>query len=192
MRRWSGPRPAAHQRATADNFWSKARNGDPGPNRMMSPWFLGDPILNWEKSASGYAGIRAIANTREALFAAMKRKETFATTGPRMSVRFFGGRDYAPSDTHRPNLARIGYADGVPMGGVLSRAPVGRAPRFLIHAAGAVLDQVEPPSSPFGRPLRGGALSAQCSVTRRSRCFCIAPSSRLAPDRNHLRAGDPT
>jgi hypothetical protein len=133
--------------ADEDNFWGKARNGEPGPNRMMSPWFLGDPILNWETSASGYAGIWASANTREALFAAMKRKETFATTGPRMTVRFFGGWDYAPGDAHRPNLARIGYAGGVPMGGDLTRAPAGRAPRFLIHATkdpdGANLDRVQ-------------------------------------------------
>jgi hypothetical protein len=133
--------------ADDDNFWGKARNGEPGPKRLMSPWFLGDAVLNWETSASGYAGIWATANTREALFAAMKRKETYATTGPRMDVRFFGGWDYAAGDAHRSDLARVGYAKGVPMGGDLTAAPRGKAPRFLIRAVkdpdGANLDRVQ-------------------------------------------------
>jgi hypothetical protein len=133
--------------ADDDNFWGKARNGEPDPKRVMSPWFTGDPLLNWETSASGYAGIWATANTREALFAAMQRKETYATTGPRMTVRFFGGWDYAAGDAHRPDLARIGYAKGVPMGGDLTNAPRGKAPRFLIRAVkdpdGANLDRVQ-------------------------------------------------
>jgi hypothetical protein len=133
--------------ADDDNFWGKARNGEPGPDRLMSPWFIGDPILNWETSASGYAGIWATSNTREALFGAMKRRETYATTGPRMTVRFFGGWSYAARDAHRPDLARIGYAKGVPMGGDLTSAPRGRAPRFLIRAVkdpdGANLDRVQ-------------------------------------------------
>ena len=52
----------------------------------------------------------ATENTREALFAAMKRKEVYATTGPRMIVRFFGGWNYQQEDCLKPDLARVGYA----------------------------------------------------------------------------------
>ena len=86
-------------------------------------------------------------NTREALFAAMRRKEVYASTGPRMTVRFFGGWRYSDADAARPDLARVGYAKGVPMGGDLTEAPMGKAPRFLIRAVkdphGANLDRVQ-------------------------------------------------
>jgi hypothetical protein len=101
----------------------------------------------WKYSAAGYAGVWATENTRESLFAAMKRKETFATTGPRMTVRFFGGWDYDDTDALKPDLARIGYAKGVPMGGDLTNAPNDKAPAFLIQAIrdpdGANLDRVQ-------------------------------------------------
>ena len=98
-------------------------------------------------SASGYTGIWATENTREALFAAMKRKEVYATTGPRISLRFFGGWDFEPQDSASPNLALIGYQKGVPMGGDLSNTPMNKSPRFLIRAvkdpAGANLDRLQ-------------------------------------------------
>ena len=97
--------------------------------------------------ASGYAAVWARENTRESLFAAMKRKEVYATTGPRISVRFFGGWDYKIHDASRPDLARIGYSKGVPMGGDLVNAAKSAAPTFLIHAVkdpiGANLDRVQ-------------------------------------------------
>ena len=77
----------------------------------------------------------------------MQRKEVYASTGPRTTVRFFGGWDYVAEDALRPDLARVGYAKGVPMGGYLSRAPDGKVPSFLIRALkdpdGAHLDRVQ-------------------------------------------------
>ena len=86
-------------------------------------------------------------NTRASLFAAMKRREVYATTGPRMVVRFFGGWAFEKEDALRPDLARVGYTGGVPMGGDLAGAPPGRSPSFLIGAwkdpDGAHLDRVQ-------------------------------------------------
>ena len=98
-------------------------------------------------NVAGYAGIWAEENTRASLFAAMKRKEVYASTGPRMTVRFFGGWDYSERDAHRPDLARMGYSKGVPMGGDLSAAPEKKSPSFLIREVkdpdGANLDRVQ-------------------------------------------------
>jgi hypothetical protein len=84
--------------------------------------------------ASGYAAVWAKDNTREALFDAMMRKETYATTGPRMLVRFFGGWDFTPDDAKHRLPAAVGYANGVPMGGDLAPGPAGKAPTFLVAA----------------------------------------------------------
>ncbi|MYD98298.1 MAG: DUF3604 domain-containing protein [Gammaproteobacteria bacterium] len=124
--------------ADQDNFWGKMPGNEPGRNRV---------VTGWNYSASGYAAVWAAQNTRQALFDAMQRKEVYATTGPRMTVRFFGGWDYSATDAARPDLAQVGYAKGVPMGGDLAEAPTGRAPNFLIRAvkdpAGANLDRVQ-------------------------------------------------
>jgi hypothetical protein len=76
----------------------------------------------------------------------MMRRETFSTTGPRMTVRFFGGYDFTDADA-AGNLAKAGYAKGVPMGGDLKAAPAGKRATFLIAAMkdpeGANLDRVQ-------------------------------------------------
>ena len=85
-------------------------------------------------AASGYQGIWATENTREALFDAMMRKETYATTGPRMLVRFFGGWEFDEADAQNRLPANVGYMKGVPMGADLPPAPGGGAPSFLVAA----------------------------------------------------------
>jgi hypothetical protein len=98
--------------------------------------------------ASGYQGVWASENTREAIFDAMERKETYATTGPRIPVRFFGGWDYNDEDLRSRAPAFRGYEKGVPMGGDLSQAPEGKkAPTFMVYALrdpiGANLDRIQ-------------------------------------------------
>ena len=136
--------------ATADNddFWGKYTKNAPSPTRMLEQFVNAWPSpINWETAAAGYAAVWAAENTREALFAAMKRKEVYASTGPRMTVRFFGGWAYSPEDASRPDLAKIGYQKGVPMGGDLVSAPEGESPSFLIRAVkdpdGANLDRIQ-------------------------------------------------
>ena len=85
---------------------------------------------NW--SASGLAGVWAEENTRQAIFAAFQRKETFATSGPRIRVRFFAGYDL-PEDLHAADLADEAYRGGVPMGGDLVLRDDG-SPAFLAWA----------------------------------------------------------
>jgi hypothetical protein len=89
---------------------------------------------NFTWSASGLAGIWAEENTRESLFRALRRKETFATTGPRIKVRFFGGPRLASLDLDDPGLVARAYAEGVPMGSDLERTASGSAPSFLVWA----------------------------------------------------------
>ena len=135
--------------ADDDNFFGKHAGSEPSPERMEHPFAkFGDlEILGWETLASGYAGVWARENTREALFDAMQRKEVYGTTGPRMLVRFFGGWDFESSDASTRQPAAVGYQKGVPMGGDLSQAPAGKSPTFLIAALkdpiGANLDRVQ-------------------------------------------------
>lgn len=132
--------------STADdnNFWGKFVESEPGKERLNSK-MAGRLWENWRLTSSGYIGAWARANTRAELFAAFKRKEVYATTGPRMAVRFFGGWDYQASDLEKSDYAQIGYAKGVPMGGVLNGN--GDAPRFMVTAMkdpnGANLDRVQ-------------------------------------------------
>jgi hypothetical protein len=134
-----------------ENFFGKTAPQEPSPERMTKTFFkhpkTGVTIMDWEVSASGYAAVWATENTREAIFDAMQRRETYATTGPRMFVRFFGGWDFEPNDAHNRLPAAIGYSKGVPMGGDLSAAPAGKVPAFLVAALkdpiGANLDRIQ-------------------------------------------------
>jgi hypothetical protein len=88
-----------------------------------------------EFGPGGLAMIWAEQNTREALFAAMQRRETYATSGTRAQVRFFGGWDFPADLCADPELVRKGYAAGVPMGGELARAAGSTAPPMFVVAA---------------------------------------------------------
>ena len=124
--------------ADEDNFWGKMGKDEPSRYRALTSSIY---------VASGYAAVWARENTRRALFVAMKRREVYATTGPRMTVRFFAGWDFVAGDAASPRLAAVGYRKGVPMGGDLIRAPEGKAPSFLVRAVkdrdGANLDRVQ-------------------------------------------------
>ena len=139
--------------ATADenDYWGKFVAAHPSPGRWKIPLVPSDdlPFLSyeWQMAASGYAAVWATENTREALFDAMRRRETYATTGPRMAVRLFGGWAFEEIDAVAPDLAKTGYEKGVPMGGILSARPAEGAPTFLVSALkdpdGANLDRVQ-------------------------------------------------
>jgi len=134
-----------------DNFFGKTVPQEPSPERLTKAFMAnartGVKIMDWEVGASGYAAVWARENTREAIFDAMKRRETYATTGPRMAVRFFGGWDFSAADAGNRLPAAVGYAKGVPMGGDLSKAPAGKAPTFLVAALkdpiGGNLDRIQ-------------------------------------------------
>ena len=137
--------------AEEDNFFGKVSVLEPNATRAETQFMenpkLGLKIMGWEQTASGYAAVWAAENTREAIFDAMERRETYATTGPRMIVRFFGGWDFEAQDANNRMPARVGYAKGVPMGGDLNNAPEGKSPTFLVAALkdpiGANLDRFQ-------------------------------------------------
>ena len=119
-----------------DNFFGKHTGKEPGAERMTNAIarVQDTAVLGWEMAASGYAGVWASENTREALWDALNRKEVYGTTGPRMIVRFFGGWNFTERDAHTRRPAEVGYAKGVPMGGDITNAPAGKAPTFLVAA----------------------------------------------------------
>ena len=135
--------------AEEENFFSKSVSVEPSPTRVSHPFIEsklgkipGDMI-----TASGYQAVWATENTRQAIFDAMERKETYATTGPRMLMRFFGGWEFTDNDLRSRAPAFVGYEKGVPMGGDLSNAPKGKAPTFMViglrDPIGANLDRVQ-------------------------------------------------
>jgi hypothetical protein len=135
--------------AEEENFFGKSSSAEPSATRVAHPFVkskLG-AIEGYELVASGYQGVWASENTREAIFDAMERKETYATTGPRIPVRFFGGWDFTSDDLRSRAPAFRGYEKGVPMGGDLSKAPKGKAPSFMVYALrdpiGANLDRIQ-------------------------------------------------
>jgi len=123
--------------AEEENFFGKHSGAEPSAERYKHPMAqVGDKKYEgWSMVGSGLAAVWASENTRGAIFDSMMRKETYATTGPRMLVRFFGGWGFAAQDAMSRLPADIGYAKGVPMGGDLPPAPKGTSgPTFLVGA----------------------------------------------------------
>jgi hypothetical protein len=135
--------------AEEDNFFGKSVSTEPSATRIEHPFIKSEraAVEGYELVAAGYQGVWATENTREALFDAMERKETYATTGTRMIVRFFGGWDFTENDLRSRTPAFLGYKKGVPMGGDLSSPPSGASPTFMVIALrdpiGANLDRVQ-------------------------------------------------
>ena len=130
-----------------DNFFGKFPESEPQVERTQNSMANNQMWQNWRIVASGYAAVWAKENTREALFQAMKRREVYATTGSRITVRFFGGWDYSAEDIHQPNYLDIAYSKGVPMGGDLINASPEHSARFLVTAMkdpdGPNLDRIQ-------------------------------------------------
>ncbi|MEN9683898.1 MAG: hypothetical protein RLZZ427_1649 [Pseudomonadota bacterium] len=128
------------------NFWGKFSSDEPSGSRMntlVNPG-IAQSRIGWQYQSGGLAAVWATANTREAIFDAMQRREVYATTGTRMTVRLFAGWDFAARDL-RGDWVSAGYARGVPMGGTMR--PGKGAPSFMIAAVkdpiGANLDRVQ-------------------------------------------------
>ena len=123
--------------AEEDNFYGKhSANMEPQPNRWKDAvGGRGDvTIPGFLMASSGYAAVWAAENTREAIWDALQRREVYATTGSRITVRFFGGWDFTEDDLYASNMSDLGYQRGVPMGASLKEAE-SEAPVFMLHAA---------------------------------------------------------
>ncbi|MEM1235591.1 MAG: DUF3604 domain-containing protein [Pseudomonadota bacterium] len=132
-----------------DNYFGKFTAYEPNPERtshVAKVFADGDvAYYSWQYSSAGLTAVWADENNRTSIFDAMERKEAYGTTGPRITVRFFGG-DYEEDALARRDLARVGYTGGVPMGGDL-RLTGGEAPDFLVYSLrdpiGANLDRIQ-------------------------------------------------
>jgi hypothetical protein len=123
--------------AEENNYFGKFPASEPGPERSTGNAFNfeGRTVKDWQLGASGLTAVWAQENTRASIWDAMKRKEVYGTTGPRMFVRFFGGWEFVEEDALGRNPGTVGYGKGVPMGGDLLPAPEGaKAPSFLVGA----------------------------------------------------------
>jgi len=117
-----------------DNFWGKFARDSTPETKVSKDKLGGGRVTGWSMSASGLAAVWSNGNTRDDIFDAFQRKETYATTGTRMKVRVFGGWDFDDSALEASDFAETGYAQGVPMGGSLQAVEGGAAPQMLIRA----------------------------------------------------------
>ena len=135
-----------------DNFFGKTTPQEPSPHRLTATFVNNDKtgvkIMDWEVGSSGYAAVWAKENTRASIWDAMQRKETYATTGPRMVVRFFGGWDFDASGCGEPRCRpRSATPRACRWAATCATAPQGKSPTFLIAALkdpiGANLDRYQ-------------------------------------------------
>jgi hypothetical protein len=129
--------------AEEPNFWGKMAT-DSIPENKVARSISGGPS-GWTMAAQGLAAVWAEANTRSAIVEAFRRRETYATTGPRIRVEVFAGADLVPADAAAPAAELRDHT--VPMGGELGPSDDGRPPAFVIRAArdpaSASLDRIQ-------------------------------------------------
>lgn len=132
--------------ANEDNFFGKFANSEPGV-RNGETMMAGMKNADWELGASGLSAVWARKNNREEIFAALERKEVYATTGTRILLRFFGGWDFGAGAIKKADYADIAYEKGVPMGGDLRASDAQGGPEFLLYALkdpdGVNLDRIQ-------------------------------------------------
>ncbi len=134
-----------------ENYFGKYAKTEPSPKRHNHEVIPADDpklkIMSSQEVASGLTAVWARENTRDAIFDAMQRKEVYASTGTRLTVRVFAGWDFKADEVVRPDFIAQGYRRGVPMGGDLRKAPKGKAPSFMVRSLrdpdGANLDRIQ-------------------------------------------------
>ena len=135
-----------------DNYQGKLARLDGTPQQRLERLARNAPAVaagvGTAYSAAGLAAVWAEENRRESIYDALRRRETYATSGTRIALRVFAGWEFSPSLTEEPDFVALAYAGGVPMGGDLAAPPAGsRAPRIAISASrdpeGANLDRVQ-------------------------------------------------
>lgn len=157
-----------------NNYTGKIGLADNSPELRREGRVAGMPLRKF--SASGLAGVWAEQNTREAIFAAMSRKETFGTSGPRISLRFFAGSGFPEGILGQPDWAVEAYRRGVPMG---SSIAAGTMPEFLIAA------QQDPEDAPLQRlQVVKGLVSGGKAYEK---VFDVACAGGASPDRDSHR-----
>lgn len=132
--------------AEEENFWGKmARDSTPETKTRARSISASN---GWDFSSSGLAAVWAHENTRDAIYAAFKRKEVYATSGPRIGVQVFAAWEF-PEDAERSEqFAQVGYQYGVPMGSdLIAVENAKQSPSFIVRAVkdpkGANLDRVQ-------------------------------------------------
>jgi hypothetical protein len=111
--------------AEEDNFTGHLGRRDAGFRNVQDHFF---------SNAGGHAVVWAEENSRDSIFSAIQRKETYATSGTRPTARFFGGAALDEDLCAAHDMIAQAYQQGVPMGGEFGRVPEGQAPRFLVSA----------------------------------------------------------
>jgi hypothetical protein len=132
-----------------DNFHGKQplMDGSAG-QRLGKVFLLPDSVRRTGQWGSqGLAAVWAHENTRDSIFGALRRKETYATTGPRITLRFFAGWEFPDNLLDQADWVEQAYASGVPMGAIISASTREDAPSFVVLAAkdpiGANLDRLQ-------------------------------------------------